>query len=105
MYTEASHRGFSLIDIARWMSESPAKLAGCHTHKGRLAPGYDADFVVFDPEGEFVVSEDRLHYRHPVSPYLAEKLLGGVKATYLRGRKVFSDGQFPGAPTGVEHRR
>jgi allantoinase len=105
MYTEASHRGSSLIDIARWMSESPSKLAGCHTRKGRLAPGYDADFVVFDPEGEFVVSEDRLHYRHPVSPYLAEKLRGVVKATYLRGRKVFSDGQFPGDPTGVEHRR
>jgi allantoinase len=72
MYTEASHRGFSLIDIARWMSEAPAKLAGCHSHKGRLAPGFDADFVVFDPEREFVVSEDRLYYRHPVSPYLGE---------------------------------
>jgi len=105
MYTEASQRGFSLNDIARWMSESPAKLAGCHTRKGRLAPGYDADFVVFDPEGEFVVSEDRLHYRHTVSPYLGEKLRGVVKATYLRGSKVFSDGQFPGDPTGVEHRR
>jgi len=105
MYTEASQRGFSLNDIACWMSESPAKLAGCHTRKGRLAPGYDADFVVFDPEGEFVVSEDRLHYRHTVSPYLGEKLRGVVKATYLRGSKVFSDGQFPGDPTGVEHRR
>jgi allantoinase len=72
MYTEASHRGFSLIDIARWMSEAPAQLAGCHSHKGRLAPGFDADFVVFDPEREFVVSEDRLYYRHPVSPYLGE---------------------------------
>jgi allantoinase len=105
MYTEASQRGFSLNDIACWMSESPAKLAGCHTRKGRLAPGYDADLVVFDPEGEFVVCEDRLHYRHPVSPYLGEKLRGVVKATYLRGSKVFSDGQFPGDPTGVEHRR
>jgi allantoinase len=105
MYMEASHRGFSLIDIARWMSEAPAKLAGCHSHKGRLAPGFDADFVVFDPESEFVVSEDRLYYRHRVSPYLGEKLRGVVKATYLRGRKIFSDGQFPGDPIGVEHRR
>jgi allantoinase len=105
MYMEASHRGFSLIDIARWMSEAPAKLAGCHSHKGRLAPGFDADFVVFDPESEFVVSEDRLYYRHRVSPCLGEKLRGVVKATYLRGRKIFSDGQFPGDPIGVEHRR
>jgi allantoinase len=105
MHTEATNRGFSLIDLARWMSESPAKLAGCHTHKGRLAAGYDADFVVFDPEREFTVTADCLHYRHPVSPYLGEKLRGVVQSTYLRGTKVFSEGQFPGAPIGVEHRR
>lgn len=104
MYTEASNRGFSLPDIARWMSEAPANLAGCHSRKGHLAAGHDADFVVFDTESEFVVSEDRLYYRHPVSPYLGEKLRGVVKATYLRGRKVFSDGEFPGEPIGVEYR-
>jgi allantoinase len=105
MYTEASKRGFSLSDIANWMSEAPANLAGCQTKKGRLAAGHHADFVVFDPESEFVVSEDRLHYRHPVSPYLGEKLRGVVKATYLRGRKVFGDGEFPGEPLGMEYRR
>jgi cytosine/adenosine deaminase-related metal-dependent hydrolase len=56
--------------------------------KGRIAAGYDADFVVFDPDGEFTVTEDRLHYRHPVSPYLGETLRGVVKATYLRGSRV-----------------
>jgi allantoinase len=104
MHTEASKRGFSLADIARWMASAPANLAGCQTRKGRLAAGYDADFVVFDPDGEFVVSKDRLHYRHAISPYLGEKLRGVVKSTYLRGRKVFSDGQFPGQPMGIEHR-
>ena len=104
MHTEAVNRGFSLIDIARWMAAAPANLAGCHRHKGRLARGYDADFVIFDPETEFVVTRDRLHYRHPVSPYLGEKLRGEVKATYLRGHLVFGGGQFPGEPIGVEHR-
>jgi allantoinase len=104
MHTEAVNRGFSLIDIARWMAAAPANLAGCQAHKGRLAAGYDADFVIFDPETEFVVTEDRLHYRHPVSPYLGEKLRGEVKATYLRGHLVFSAGQFPGEPIGVEYR-
>jgi allantoinase len=105
MYTEASRRGFSLIDVARWMAEAPANLAGCYPRKGRLAPGYDADFVVFDPETEFLVTENRLHYRHPVSPYLGEKLRGVVQATYLRGALVFQDGKFPGNPVGVELRR
>jgi allantoinase len=104
MHTEASARGFTLTDMARWMAEAPAKLAGCHRRKGRIAAGYDADFVVFDPESEFEVSQDRLHYRHPVSPYLGEKLRGVVKATYLRGRPVFSEGKFPGEAIGHECR-
>jgi allantoinase len=104
MHTEASKRGFALTDIARWMAEGPAKLAGCEMRKGRIAEGYDADLVVFDPESEFVVSADRLHYHHPVSPYLGEKLRGVVRATYLRGRLVFKGGEFPGHPAGREYR-
>ncbi|PYT98502.1 MAG: allantoinase AllB [Acidobacteria bacterium] len=105
MYTEACHRGFGLTDIARWMSEGPAKLAGCEKRKGRIAAGYDADFVVFDMESELVVTKERLHYRHPFSPYLGEKLRGVVMATYLRGTPVFSEGKFPGKPIGREYRR
>jgi allantoinase len=104
MWTEASRRGFNLEDIARWMAEEPAKLAG-YARKGRLAAGYDADFVVFDPDAEFTVTEDRLYYRHWISPYMEEKLRGVVKATYLRGATVFLEGGFPFGPRGQEWRR
>jgi allantoinase len=103
MWTEASRRGFTLLDLARWMAAAPARLAGCDTRKGRIAAGYDADFVVFDSDREFIVTEDRLHYRHPVSPYLGETLRGVVKATYLRGNCVFANGEFPGGPGGREY--
>ena len=105
MWTEAARRGFTLVDIVRWMAEGPARLAGCDQRKGRIAAGYDADLVVFDPDAEFQVTEQRLHYRHPVSPYLGEALRGVVKATYLRGRPVFAEGKFPGEPSGREWRR
>jgi allantoinase len=105
MWTNASHRGFTLADLARWMSDQPSRLAGCSHRKGRIAPGCDADLVVFSPEAEFVVTEDRLHYRHPVSPYLGEKLHGEVQTTYLRGRPVFHRGQFEGTARGQEFRR
>ena len=104
MWTGASARGFTLSDIARWMAEGPARLAGCHARKGRIAAGCDADFVVFEPEAEFVVTKERLHQRHAVSPYLGENLRGVVKATYLRGKLVFADGEFPGEPSGKEFR-
>jgi allantoinase len=102
MYTEARARGFSLMDIARWMAEAPAKLAGCQRNKGKIAPGCDADLVVFDEDGDFVVTTERLHHRHAFSPYLGEKLKGQVKATYVRGRLVFADDTFHGKPEGRE---
>jgi allantoinase len=84
------------------MAEQPAHLAGCHSRKGRIAANYDADFVVFDPEAEYTVTKDRLYHRHPISPYVGEKLRGVVKKTYLRGQTVFEDGGFPGEPAGRE---
>src|SRR6266699_445231 len=105
MWTEASARGFTMADIARWMAEGPSRLAGCDTHKGRIAKNFDADFVVFEPEAEFIVTEEHLHYRHRVSPYFGERLRGVAKATYLRGNCVFADGQFSGEPAGRELRR
>jgi len=105
MWTEASRRGFTLADTARWMAEGPARLAGCQGRKGSIAVGYDADLVVFDPEASFQVTSQRLHYRYPLSPYLGETLRGVVKATYLRGQKVFAENDFPGKPSGREWQR
>ena len=105
IWTEASSRGFGLQDVVRWMAEGPSQLAGCGGRKGSIAEGYDADLVVFDPEEEFVVTEDRLHYRHRVSPYLGERLRGVVKKTFVRGECVFNEGNFPGEPCGREFRR
>jgi len=105
MHTEAGRRGIGLVEIARWMAEGPARLAGCAGRKGRIAAGYDADFVVFDTDAEFVVGEEHLHFRHRVSPYVGERLRGMVKATYLRGAEVYRDRQFAEGPAGREFRR
>jgi allantoinase len=105
MWTEAARRGFTLIDIARWMAQGPARLAGCHERTGNIAAGYNADLVVFDPDAQFKVTEERLHYRHLLSPYLGETLRGVVKATYLRGQRVFSEGMFPDELVGREWRQ
>ncbi|WP_263383353.1 allantoinase AllB [Granulicella arctica] len=92
VWTDCVRRGFGLNDVVRWMSAAPAKLAGMEGEVGRLEAGREANFTVFDPEAAFVVSADRLHYRHPISPYLGEALQGVVRATYLRGEAVFRNG-------------
>ena len=93
VWTEASARGFSLEDIARWMAAAPAKLTGLAARKGALAPGCDADLVVFDPERGFEVCVEDLHFRHEVSPWIGRALRGRVLRTWLRGELVYSLGE------------
>jgi len=84
VWTQARRRGFSLGDVASWMAQRPARLAGL-PRKGRIAPGYDADFCVFAPDESFTVDPARLHHRHPVTPYAGHRLQGVVRGTILRG--------------------
>jgi allantoinase len=107
MWTAARRHGFELTHLAQWMSAAPAALAGLADRKGRIAAGLDADFVVFDPEAEFTVTTDDLHFRHPVSPYLGERLTGRVLGTWLRGENIYSmdrDGFFSKSVVGRELR-
>lgn len=102
VWTEMRARGLSLQDLARLMALRPATLAGLGGRKGAIEPGFDADFLVFDPDASITVNPDRLYTRHKLSPYVGETLLGKVWATYLRGQPVFLDGNFPSPPFGVE---
>ncbi len=75
--------------ITRWLAGEPARLAGLTGRKGALAPGYDADIVVFDPKAEWTVTADELWFRHKLSPYLGATLRGRVLETYLRGECIY----------------
>jgi allantoinase len=99
VWSEASRRGISLVDLARWMAERPAQLAGL-AGKGAIAQGNDADFAVFAPEESFAVDSARLRHRHPVTPYAGDTLRGVVHETYLAGQLVV-----PGAGQGRLLRR
>ena len=99
VWTEARRRGFGPEDLARWMALKPAELIGLGGRKGSIAPGRDADLVVFDPDAPFVVEGKALHHRHPATPYEGRTLVGrGV--TYLRGRPVSRVGIPPDALPG-----
>ena len=87
VWTEARKRGVSVLEIARWMSEAPAKLAGL-ARKGRIAPGADADFVVWRPEADFTVKKECILHKNKVTPYEGQTLFGETVATYLRGERV-----------------
>jgi allantoinase len=106
VWTEATARGFGAADLARWMAAEPARLCGLDEAKGALRAGGEADFVLFDPEERWTVRPEALWTRHRITPYLGRTLRGRVRATYLRGRRVFargpaeSAGAFAGEPGG-----
>jgi allantoinase len=89
VWTQARQRGLGLADIARWMSERPARLADL-PGKGRIAAGYDADLCAFAPEEEFTVMPEALHHKHPLTPYAGHTLHGVVRRTWLRGHEAGS---------------
>ena len=99
-WSGARQRRRDVQDLARWCAERPARLAG-FGRKGRIAAGCDADLVVFDPDGRFVVEPDRLRQRHPVTPYAGMTLLGVVRQTFVRGVCVYDSGAFPAGKVGT----
>lgn len=93
VWTEALKRGLSLEQVSAWLSERPAGFAGLGHRKGKLAPGYDADVVVWSPEQAFVLQPEDLRFKHKLSPYLGKHLSGRVERTYLRGALCYDGGE------------
>jgi allantoinase len=99
VWTQALRRGFGLADVARWMSTAPAGMVRLG-NKGAIRTGADADLVVFDPEARWTISREALFHRHKLTPYDKTELAGRVRATYVRGQKVFESGRMVGPPSG-----
>jgi allantoinase len=99
VWTEAAKRDVPVFQLAEWLASAPARLAGLDA-KGAIAPGKDADLVVWDPDAETKIDARTLHHRHPVTPYDGRTLRGRVVTTMLRGQVVFGDGQVSGPPAG-----
>lgn len=99
VWTSAWERGRTLGDVSQWLSAGPARLAGL-PRKGQIAPGCDADIVIFDPNELWTVDPAALHQRHPVTPYAGLALQGRVLRTFVRGMCVYESGRFSEAAGG-----
>src|SRR5262249_37618868 len=86
--------------LAGWMGRSPSALVELSGRKGEIAPGRDADLVVFDPDARASVDPSALHHKHRATPYEGRILEGQVEATFLRGTPVYRSGAFFGTPRG-----
>ena len=87
------------ISLNRWVqlnSAAPAKLFGLFGKKGTLAPGADADVVVWDPEKRHTISAKTQHTRADYSPYEGREVVGAPAMVISRGKAVVENGAFVG---------
>jgi len=100
VWTEARRRGFSLLDLTRWLCTNPARQVSFEPQKGSIDVGSDADLVIWNPDEQFTVNATVLKHRHKITPYAGEVLSGVVQQTFLRGRKIYDGKEFVDAPVG-----
>jgi dihydropyrimidinase len=87
------------ISLNRWVeltSTSPAKIFGMFPRKGTIAPGSDADIVIFNPDQTQALSARTLHMKVDYNPYEGRVVHGVSETVISRGRVIVEDGRFVG---------
>jgi dihydropyrimidinase len=82
-----------MVEVA---STTPARMFGLYPRKGVIAPGSDADIVVYDPAGTTTLSADTHHMNIDHSAYEGIQIDGRVDLVMSRGAVVVEDGRFLG---------
>jgi dihydropyrimidinase len=100
-----TERGMPLEQFVEVFAAAPARINGLAS-KGVLAPGYDADIVLFDPADTRTVDGAALHMGTDFSPFHDLELAGWPSTVISGGRVVLDGGVFsdPG-PVGRFIRR
>jgi dihydropyrimidinase len=93
---EAGH--FDLNRFVDLVATTPAKMFGLFPRKGTIAPGSDADIVVFDPNHERVISASTHHMNVDYSAFEGMKVLGLPEVVLQRGSVLVSNGEYHGEP-------
>ena len=87
------------ISLSRWVevnATTPARMFGLYPKKGVLAPGSDADIVLYDPSAKQTLSAKTHHMNVDYSAYEGKTITGRVATVLSRGRVIIEDGKYVG---------
>ncbi|XKK62260.1 dihydropyrimidinase [Streptomyces sp. ARC32] len=87
------------ISRRRWIEiacATPARMFGLYPKKGTIAPGADADIVVYDPHAEQVISAETHHMNVDYSAYEGRRITGRVETVLSRGEPVVTEREYTG---------
>ena len=96
---EGRARGLPMRRVAELTAWNPARRYGLPT-KGDIAPGYDADIALVDPDRSWVVDPADSESTQEYSPLRGLEIGSKVTTTFLRGRRIYGNGKVLGQPTG-----
>lgn len=88
----------SLNRFVQVMSTNPAKIFGMYPKKGTIAPGSDADLVIFDPKKESTISVQSSYQRCDYSAFEGFKTTGEPVSVMIRGEWVMREGKITATP-------
>ncbi|MEU1371531.1 dihydropyrimidinase [Streptomyces sp. NPDC005803] len=89
------------ISRRRWIEiacAAPARMFGLYPRKGTIAPGADADIVIYDPHAEQVISASTHHMNVDYSAYEGKRVRGRVETVLSRGVPVIDNRAYAGQP-------
>jgi dihydropyrimidinase len=86
----------SLNRFVEIVSTAPARIFGMYPKKGAIAPGSDADIVVWDPKAEHLISAKTHHMRVDYSMFEGFHVTGNARQVFSRGELIVDQGQYVG---------
>lgn len=95
MLSAANTGKLSFQKVVEICSANPARIFGCKD-KGSITVGKDADIVLYDPEKEFTITNDKMHSDCDHTIWEGVRVHGYPVKTYSRGRLVYDNGEFKG---------
>jgi allantoinase len=104
IFSEGTRRGLSPNRVAELLCLNPARRFGL-PHKGDVAPGYDADLVLLDPEAQWTIDSADSLSAQEYTPFAGLSVTGQVRQTFVRGNLVYDHGRIVGQPLGEYQKR
>ena len=99
LVSEGTRRGMGYNHMARVTSWNPAQRYGLN-HKGDIAEGFDADIAIVDPAKTWQIAAKDSPSTQGYTPFEGLEMSARVDATFLRGSKIYENGEVIGKPRG-----
>ena len=99
LITEGRKRGLTYNQMAKLTSFNAAQRFALPS-KGDIAEGLDADIVLVDPNDTWTVRAADSESQQGYTPFEGLEMTARVKTTFLRGQRIYDNGEVLGEPVG-----